>query len=79
MDIFSSVIVLLTEVGKFINAERRTKYQDKVFDLKGRYDEEMAKGDLRDDALIYSLRRELRDICELYGAELKGSSPTNQP
>ena len=78
MDIFAAIIPLLTEIGKFINAEKRTEYQDKVFKLAMRHREEMAKGSSRDDALIYSLRSELLLYCELYSSELKGASLANQ-
>lgn len=77
MDIFAALIPLLVEVGKFMNAEKRTEYQDKVFNLETRYNEEMAKGSGRDDALIYSLRTELLLYCKLYYSELKGSSLAN--
>lgn len=77
MDIFLALLPLLTEIGKFINAEKRTEYQDRVFKLEKAYNEEIAKGSLRDDAAIYSIRSELCLIVQLYSAELKGSSLAN--
>jgi hypothetical protein len=67
----------IVELGIFINAEKRTEYQDKVFKLEREYNEEMAKGSNRDDALIYSLRSELLLYCNIYSSELKRSSLAN--
>lgn len=71
---FGSVVELLVEVGKYINHSKATELQEKVLDLKRRWDEEISKGDDVDDALLYSIERELWDICEVYRSELKGST-----
>ena len=78
MEIFAALIPLLTEIGKYINAEKRTEYQDRVFKLERAYNEEMAKGSNRDDAAIFSMRSELCLIIQLYSSELKGSPLANQ-
>ena len=75
MEILGSILNLLTELGKIVNFENQTVIQDRIKELRGLYDTEIAKGPDRDDALIYSLRVELRDICELYCATIKGSAP----
>ena len=74
MEILGSLLGLLHEVGKLINFERQKQTQDRIKELRELYDLEVSKGSSRDDALIHSIRIELRDICELYRAELKGQS-----
>ena len=71
MEIIGPLLNLLIEVGKIINFENQTSVQERIKKLREDYDVEMAKGSLRDDALIYSIRVELRDICELYCAHIE--------
>lgn len=70
MEILGSLFGLLTEVGKLLNFERKTAVQERIQELRSLYDAELSKGNRRDDALIYTIRLELRDICELYRANL---------
>lgn len=63
------IFALLTEVAKYLNTEKSQELQDRVFYLRRQYDEEYQKSSLRDDALIYSIRAELFDLCEVYSAE----------
>lgn len=77
MEIIGSLLSLLTEVGKIVNFEKQTSVQERIRELRAIYDNEISKGTLRDDALIYSVRIELRDICELYCALLKGQTTKN--
>lgn len=77
MEIVGSLLNLLTEIGKFVNFEKQNSVQNRILELRAIYDNEISKGTLRDDALIYSIRIELRDICELYCAVLKGQTSKN--
>lgn len=72
MNLAIPVLELLVEVGKFINAKNATALQDRVFDLKKRYNEELSKGDLVDDAMLHTLSLELHDIVSIYSASFKG-------
>ena len=71
MNLAIPVLELLVEVGKFINAKNATALQDRVFDLKKRYNEELAKGDLVDDAMLHTLSLELHDIVTIYRSSLE--------
>lgn len=74
MELIRPLLGLLTEVGKIINFENAQSLSERVETLRKVYDHEISKGPLRDDALIYTIRLELRDICELYCASLKGQA-----
>ncbi len=74
MEMLTPLFGLLLEVGKFINNEKSNELEKRVLRLRNQYAEEMAKGSLRDDALIYSIRRELFDLCDLYSSQLKGQA-----
>lgn len=79
MDFIAPLINLTIEALRLWNHEKATEFQDKVYNLLKRYDNEVSKGHLRDDALVDCIRIELRDICELYGSQLKGSLPQDKP
>ena len=79
MDFITPLINLTVEALRLWNLEKATEFQDKVYTLLKRYDHEVSKGHLRDDALVDSIRIELRDICQLYHSELKGSLPAGKP
>jgi hypothetical protein len=74
MELIGPLLGLLAEIGKIINFENSHSVQERVEELRKAYDLEISKGPARDDALIYSIRVELRDICELYCATIKGSA-----
>lgn len=74
---FGSVVELLLEIGKYLNHEKATELQEKVLDLQRRWDEEVSKGDSMDDALLYTIERELWDICKVYSSSLKGQAAKN--
>lgn len=76
-EFFGSVVGLLVEVGKFINHAKATELQEKVLDLRRQWDAEIAKGDNVDDALLYSIERELWNICDVYRTELARSTTTS--
>ena len=59
--------------------DQATKIANKVLALRQRYDQEYAKKDLRDDALLHSFRVELRDIRELYRAASASALAQNKP
>ncbi len=65
---------LLTEVAKHINFEQANRYADRLFELQRNYEQELAKGNQRDDALIFSIRSELFDLCNVYSAAIKGQA-----
>jgi hypothetical protein len=71
MELIGSLLDLLIQVGKFVNFHNANAVRDRVMDLRVLYDQEMAKGDNRDDALVYSIRAELRHICQLYCSALE--------
>ena len=73
MDFIAPLINLTIEALKMWNAHKATEFQDKVYNLLKRYDYEVAKGSSRDDALVDGIRIELRDLCQLYSSQLKGS------
>lgn len=77
MEFITPLIQLTVEALKLWNHEKATEFQDKAYNLLKRYDYEMAKGSLRDDALIYSIRTELCDLCNLYSTQLKGQVSKN--
>lgn len=77
MNLAIPVIELLIEVGKFVNAKNATALHDRVLDLKRRYNEELSKGDMVDDALLYSLHVELQYIVGIYSATLKGQGTSD--
>lgn len=72
MNLAIPVIELLIQVGKFINAKNATALHDRVLDLKRRYNEELSKGDMVDDALLYSLNLELHNVVTIYRSHLEG-------
>lgn len=72
MNIAIPVLELLVEVGKFINAKNATALQDRVFDLKKRYNEELSKGDMVDDAMLYTLNLELHNLIAIYRTAIEG-------
>ena len=57
--------------------DEATKIAKKVLEYRRAYDAEMAKGELRDDARIDMLDRELRDIGELFSSALKSAASKN--
>ena len=77
MNLAIPVIELLIEVGKFVNAKNATALHDRVLDLKRRYNEEISKGDMVDDALLYSLNVELQYIVGIYSSTLKGQGTSD--
>ena len=77
MNLAIPVIELLIEVGKYLNAKNATALHDRVLDLKRRYNEELAKGDMVDDALLYTLNVELQHIVGVYSATFKGQGTTD--
>lgn len=77
MNLAIPVIELLIEVGKFVNAKNATALHDRVLDLKRRYNEELSKGDMVDDALLYSLNVELQYIIGVYSSTLKGQGTSD--
>lgn len=74
MTLLTPLFGLLLEVTKFVNHEKANELKKRVLKLKDLYAQEMAKSSYRDDALIYSIRRELFDICDIYRAELERST-----
>ncbi len=74
MELISPLLSLLTEIGKIVNFENSVKIQQRIEELTIAYEKEVAKGPNRDDALVYSIRLELRNICILYSANLKGQT-----
>lgn len=71
MELIGPLLDLLVQVGKMVNFHNSNAVRDRVLDLRVMYDQEMAKGESRDDALVYSIRAELRHICQLYCAKLE--------
>ena len=72
MNLAIPVIELLIQVGKFINAKNETALHDRVLDLKRRYNEELSKGDMVDDAMLFSINMELHNIVTIYSSYLAG-------
>ncbi len=77
MNLIVPIVELLVQVGRFVNAERATALQEKVLKLRRMYDEEVAKGENRDDAFVDSIVFELCDLCEVYRSELERQAPKN--
>lgn len=75
MELILPVINLLTEVGKLVNFHNSHAVLDRIAELKTLYEQEISKGTLRDDALVFSIRLELCNICNLYCATVKGQTP----
>ena len=78
MELIGPLLDLLIQVGKFVNFHNSNAVLDRVLELRQLYDEEMAKGQDRDDALVYSIRAELRHICNLYCTTLKGQAASDR-
>lgn len=74
MELIGPLLSLLTEVGKLINSDKSAEVMERITELRKLYDMEISKGSGRDDALIYSIRIELCDLCNLYCAYLKGKT-----
>lgn len=69
---------IVNEGLKFLNEHEARAIQEKVIKLREAWNEELAKGSMRDDALLDSYERELLDIGLLFFASLKQASPTSQ-
>lgn len=54
--------------------EEASRIAAKIKDLRERWDDEISKGDKRNDALLDNLERELRDIRELYATAITSAS-----
>lgn len=74
MELIGPLLALLSEVGKMVNFHNSNAVLERIEELKRIYEQELAKGPGRDDALVYSLRLELRNICNLYCAAIKGQA-----
>jgi len=74
MELIGPLLSLLSEVGKLVNFHNSNSVLERIEELKVLYAEEMAKGPGRDDALVYSIRFELCNICSLYSATIKGQT-----
>lgn len=77
MNLAIPVIELLIQVGKFINNENANSLHDRVLELKKRFNEELSKGDMVDDALLYTLSTELQHIVSVYSASLERPGTKN--
>ena len=74
MELIFPVIGLLTEVGKLVNFHNSNAVLDRIAELRALYEQELAKGVDRDDALVFSIRLELCNICNIYCATIKGQT-----
>lgn len=54
--------------------DEATRIKNQVIEYRRKWDEEYAKGDKRDDALLAMYDRELRDIGELFLTALKSAN-----
>ncbi len=57
-----------------LTPDQATRIKSKIIQLRGDFDEEMAKGSMRDDANLDRIERELRDTGELFLTALKGQT-----
>ena len=63
--------------------DQATKIARSILELRGKWDEEVSKGDNRDDAMLDCIRLQLSDIRELFSSAIKSaalksvSQPTN--
>ena len=55
-----AIVRLLTELGKFANTQASTARARKILDLENQRNQEVAKGQNSDDALIESLEAEIK-------------------
>lgn len=62
----------LVLVNKLV-PEEASRIKNRVLNLRREWDEEIAKGHLRDDAKLVMLERELRDIGELFLTTIKSA------
>lgn len=74
MELIGPLLALLSEVGKMVNFHNSNAVLERIEELKRIYEQELAKGPGRDDALVYSVRLELRHICNLYCSAIKGQT-----
>jgi hypothetical protein len=54
--------------------DQATKIKNQIMDYRSKWDAELAKGPLRDDALLDEYDRELRDITDLFLAAVKSAT-----
>jgi hypothetical protein len=54
--------------------DQATKIASKIKSLRERWDNEISKGDKRDDALLDSIEYELRDIRELFSSAITSAA-----
>lgn len=73
MPIIEEALVLLNKLVP----DQATRIQNKIKALREKWDEEYAKMDKRDDAMLDSIDRELRDIRELFSAAIKSAMDKN--
>lgn len=74
MELIGPLLSLLAEVGKLVNFHNSNSVLERIEELRNLYEQEMAKGQGRDDALVYSIRHELCNICALYSSTIKGQT-----
>lgn len=67
----------LVLVNKLV-PEESTRIKNRVLNLRREWDEEIAKGHLRDDARLVMLERELRDIGQLFLTTIKSANTKSQ-
>ena len=72
------MLSIVSEGLRFLNERESKEIGERVMKLREAWREEMAKGSLRDDALLDMYERELRDIGALFLTTLKQASPPNQ-
>ena len=73
------ILSIINEGLKFINQHEALALQNRIMNLKGAWDAEIAKGAARDDSLLDSYERELCDIADVFLGALKSTSSTSKP
>jgi hypothetical protein len=68
------LLSIISEGLKFLNEFQANRLRERVINLRERFNEEMAKGSLRDDAALDSYERELRELGELFLASIKSAT-----
>ncbi len=74
--IVDSIFKALASLLSIVDEKLRTKYQDKIIDLRNRwYEEDKKPAGSRNDAYIDSLKFELRNIVDSFTSEIKPKNP----
>jgi hypothetical protein len=72
------ILSIINEGLKFINQQEALALQNRIMNLKGVWDAEIAKGADRDDSVLDGCERELRDIADVFVGAIKSASPSNK-